>query len=174
MLTKSLTSFTGFVVGDAIAQASTGDKYNYWRTARFAAYGFCIHAPVCHVWYGLLDRSVMVKAPTRCEVVGPGLPPVWTDMSQGCSGWLMAAAQVGAWQQMAMALLTLLDQSVRKQAIPSGVLLLFDLSSVPLCLLWGGHRTGCPACSRLGVSDARSCAAAAQLPHLVATTTRLL
>ena len=65
VLTKSLTSFTGFVVGDAIAQVSTGEKYNYWRTARFAAYGFCIHAPVCHVWYGLLDRSVMVKAPTR-------------------------------------------------------------------------------------------------------------
>ena len=73
MLTKSLTSFTGFVVGDAIAQASTGEKYNYWRTARFAAYGFCIHAPICHVWYGLLDRNVMVKAPTRWDHVGHGL-----------------------------------------------------------------------------------------------------
>ena len=71
VLTKSLTSFTGFVVGDAIAQVSTGEKYNYWRTARFAAYGFCIHAP-------RLPRVVWPAGPERdgqgAHQVGPGWP----------------------------------------------------------------------------------------------------
>ncbi len=65
LLTKSFTSFSGFVVGDAIAQLYAGEKYDYWRTARFAAYGFIIHAPACHAWYGILDSRVYPKAPTR-------------------------------------------------------------------------------------------------------------
>ena len=65
LLTKSFTSFSGFVAGDAIAQLYVGEKYDYWRTARFAAYGFLIHAPACHVWYGILDSNVYPKSPTR-------------------------------------------------------------------------------------------------------------
>jgi protein Mpv17 len=69
LLTKSFTSFSGFVVGDAIAQLYAGEKYDYWRTARFAAYGFIIHAPACHVWYGILDSRVYPKAPTSPRAV---------------------------------------------------------------------------------------------------------
>jgi len=69
LLTKSFTSFSGFIAGDAIAQLYGGEKYDYWRTARFAAYGFLIHAPACHAWYGLLDSRISPKAPTSTRAV---------------------------------------------------------------------------------------------------------
>lgn len=68
LLTKSLTSFTGFIVGDAIAQATSSQpRYDWRRTARFAAFGFLLHAPGCHVFYRALDALVFPGAPTRCR-----------------------------------------------------------------------------------------------------------
>ena len=63
LLTKSFTSFTGFIAGDAIAQVSTrshGEKYDYARTARFAAFGFFLHAPGCHYFYHVLDKVAVI------------------------------------------------------------------------------------------------------------------
>ena len=65
LLTKSLTSFSGFILGDGIAQLATKgrENYDFARTARFAAFGFCIHAPGCHYFYHLLDAVVFPAAP---------------------------------------------------------------------------------------------------------------
>lgn len=67
LLTKSFTSFTGFVLGDGIAQLATkgSDKYDFARTMRFAAFGFCIHAPGCHYFYRALDALVFPTAARR-------------------------------------------------------------------------------------------------------------
>ena len=67
ILTKSFTSFTGFILGDGIAQlASKGpEPYDYARTARFAAFGFTIHASGAHFFYKALDAMVFPNAPKR-------------------------------------------------------------------------------------------------------------
>ena len=65
LVTKSFTSFFGFIVGDGVAQAAAGEKYDYWRTARFATYGLLIHGPLSHAWYGILDKNVMPRNPKR-------------------------------------------------------------------------------------------------------------
>ena len=47
VLTKACTSFTGFTVGDALAQSllePSGAPYDYARTARLASFGFLVRA----------------------------------------------------------------------------------------------------------------------------------
>ena len=63
LLTKSCTSFTGFIIGDSIAQYSTEPKFDKWRTARFATYGFVMHGPLCHFLYELLDKASLLQSP---------------------------------------------------------------------------------------------------------------
>ena len=65
LTTKSFTSFFGFILGDGVAQIASGEKYDYWRTARFATYGLLVHGPLCHAWYGILDKNVMPRTPKR-------------------------------------------------------------------------------------------------------------
>jgi protein Mpv17 len=63
---KTLTSFFGFTLGDLIAQSPdmlSGKPWDYMRTARFSAFGLCIHGPIGHYWYQFLDRTVMTNAP---------------------------------------------------------------------------------------------------------------
>mmetsp|Transcript_19658 Transcript_19658/g.33216 ORF Transcript_19658/g.33216 Transcript_19658/m.33216 type:complete len:200 (-) Transcript_19658:115-714(-) len=57
ILTKALTSFTGFTVGDALAQnfVEKKEKYDFARTARLASFGFLVHGPTGHFFYGALD-----------------------------------------------------------------------------------------------------------------------
>lgn len=69
LVTKSFTSFFGFIAGDAVAQVATGEKYDFWRTARFASYGLVIHGPLCHAWYGVLDKHVMPHAPKSARAI---------------------------------------------------------------------------------------------------------
>ncbi|BDA43973.1 probable protein SYM1 [Coccomyxa sp. Obi] len=65
LLTKCCTSLCGFALGDTTAQRLLGNKrQDYCRTGRFMLYGFVIHAPGCHYFYQLLDRSVMPHDPT--------------------------------------------------------------------------------------------------------------
>jgi protein Mpv17 len=65
-------SFTGFVLGDLVAQSpaiSQGKPWDARRTAKMAAFGLCLHGPIGHYWYGFLDRSIMVSAPTSAAAV---------------------------------------------------------------------------------------------------------
>lgn len=41
-------------------------QFDALRTARFAAFGFAVHAPTGHVWYNILDNYVYPSEPTRC------------------------------------------------------------------------------------------------------------
>lgn len=53
--------------GDLIAQLALEDKpisdWNYQRSLRFSALGFCVVAPVMRKWYGTLDGMVSKKQP---------------------------------------------------------------------------------------------------------------
>jgi protein Mpv17 len=86
LLTKSFTSFTGFILGDGIAQLATKgpERYDYARTARFAAFGFCIHAPGCHYFYKALDSVVFPHAAKSTKAVLAKMlidQTLWTPIS---------------------------------------------------------------------------------------------
>ena len=49
-------------------------QFDALRTARFAAFGFAVHAPTGHVWYNILDNYVYPSEPTRCAPGAFGLP----------------------------------------------------------------------------------------------------
>jgi len=71
-MTKTMTSFTGFVLGDLVAQSpdlQKGKAWDSWRTAKLALFGLALHGPIGHYWYGFLDRTVMTAAPTSAAAV---------------------------------------------------------------------------------------------------------
>ena len=66
LLTKALTSLTGFTLGDILAQKfiEPGDKpYDLMRTVRLGTFGFLIHGPTGHYFYGFLDSKLPGTAP---------------------------------------------------------------------------------------------------------------
>lgn len=70
--TKTMTSFTGFVLGDLVAQSpdlSQGKPWDAKRTAKMGAFGLALHGPIGHYWYGFLDKTVMASAPTSATAV---------------------------------------------------------------------------------------------------------
>ena len=60
ILTKAFTSFTGFTIGDVLAQKyledEEGREYDFQRTARLASFGFLIHGTTGHFFYKHLDK----------------------------------------------------------------------------------------------------------------------
>lgn len=61
LLTKALTSLTGFSVGDFLAQSfiEGGDKpYDVMRTVRMGSFGFLLHGTTGHYFYGFLDGKL--------------------------------------------------------------------------------------------------------------------
>lgn len=61
LLTKALTSLTGFTLGDILAQnfVEGGDKpYDIMRTVRLGSFGFLIHGTTGHYFYGMLDSKL--------------------------------------------------------------------------------------------------------------------
>lgn len=61
LLTKALTSLTGFTVGDVLAQSfiEGGDKpYDLMRTVRMGSFGFLLHGTTGHYFYGFLDSKL--------------------------------------------------------------------------------------------------------------------
>lgn len=48
---------------------SSGKSWDAKRTGKMAAFGACLHGPIGHYWYGFLDRTIMVKAPTSAGAV---------------------------------------------------------------------------------------------------------
>jgi|EP00970_Alexandrium_tamarense_P004894 protein Mpv17 len=60
LLTKALTSFTGFTIGDILAQNFVNDDgkpYDVMRTVRLGSFGFFIHGTTGHYFYGFLDSK---------------------------------------------------------------------------------------------------------------------
>ncbi|CAB9512326.1 Protein SYM1 [Seminavis robusta] len=61
LLTKALTSLTGFTAGDLLAQnfVEGGDKpYDVMRTIRLGSFGFLLHGTTGHYFYGFLDSKL--------------------------------------------------------------------------------------------------------------------
>ena len=61
LLTKALTSLTGFTLGDILAQnfVEENDKpYDVMRTVRLGSFGFLIHGTTGHYFYGFLDSKL--------------------------------------------------------------------------------------------------------------------
>jgi protein Mpv17 len=66
LLTKALTSLTGFTAGDILAQKfiEPGDKpYDVMRTIRLGSFGFLLHGTTGHYFYGFLDSKLPGTAP---------------------------------------------------------------------------------------------------------------
>ena len=66
LLTKALTSLTGFTLGDVLAQnfVEPSDKpYDLMRTARLGSFGFLLHGTTGHYFYGFLDGKLPGTAP---------------------------------------------------------------------------------------------------------------
>ena len=61
LLTKALTSLTGFTAGDVLAQkfVEPDDKpYDIMRTIRLGSFGFLLHGTTGHYFYGFLDSKL--------------------------------------------------------------------------------------------------------------------
>ncbi|CAM9218489.1 unnamed protein product [Ectocarpus sp. 13 AM-2016] len=60
LLVKAMTSFTGFTVGDILAQKfiSPEDDYDFMRTLRLGTFGALVHGPTGHYFYGMLDSKL--------------------------------------------------------------------------------------------------------------------
>jgi protein Mpv17 len=61
LLTKCLTSLTGFTAGDVLAQTfieKDGKPYDIMRTVRLGSFGFLIHGSTGHYFYGFLDSKL--------------------------------------------------------------------------------------------------------------------
>ena len=57
-----MTSFTGFTLGDVLAQnfiEESDQPYDMMRTARLGSFGLLLHGPVGHYFYGLARGSTM-------------------------------------------------------------------------------------------------------------------
>ncbi|KAL7463417.1 hypothetical protein ACHAXS_003787 [Conticribra weissflogii] len=67
LLTKALTSLTGFTIGDILAQNFVNDDgkpYDPMRTLRLGSFGFLIHGTTGHYFYGFLDSKLPGTKPT--------------------------------------------------------------------------------------------------------------
>jgi len=61
ILTKALTSLTGFTLGDILAQNFVEDSdkpYDLMRTVRLGSFGFLFHGTTGHYFYGFLDSKL--------------------------------------------------------------------------------------------------------------------
>jgi len=60
LLMKALTSFTGFLLGDILAQVfiQKTNPFDWLRLFRLASFGFLIHGTSSHWFYGMLDGKI--------------------------------------------------------------------------------------------------------------------
>ena len=60
LIVKAMTSFTGFTLGDLLAQKGVEgrEEVDLARTARMATFGLLWHGPSGHYFYGFLDRML--------------------------------------------------------------------------------------------------------------------
>jgi len=66
LLTKALTSLTGFTLGDVLAQnfiEESETPYDIMRTVRLGSFGFMLHGTTGHYFYGMLDSKLVGTKP---------------------------------------------------------------------------------------------------------------
>lgn len=69
MTTRAVSAMFGLVSGDAIAQASSGERFDLGRSLRVALYAFCINGPLCYKFYSAVDKFVFPATPTSWPAV---------------------------------------------------------------------------------------------------------
>jgi len=64
LLTKALTSFTGFALGDILAQLfiQKTNPFDWARLLRLSSFGFLVHGTSSHWFYGFLDGKIPGKS----------------------------------------------------------------------------------------------------------------
>jgi protein Mpv17 len=63
LIMKMLTSFTGFLLGDLIAQTCiTKGDFDWFRLARLSSFGFFVHGSTSHFFYNFLDGKIPGKS----------------------------------------------------------------------------------------------------------------
>lgn len=62
MLTKSVTCFVGGVLGDLLAQQTTGLPFDAARNLRLATFGLVFGGPAGHLWHRALDARFVAPA----------------------------------------------------------------------------------------------------------------
>ena len=57
---KALTSFTGFALGDILAQLfiQKNDPFDWYRLFRLSTFGLLVHGTTSHWFYGMLDGKI--------------------------------------------------------------------------------------------------------------------
>lgn len=59
LLVKALTSFIGFAIGDVLTQCFIQrSRFSAFRLLRLASFGFLLHGPSSHYFYGALDARI--------------------------------------------------------------------------------------------------------------------
>ncbi|GMH35740.1 hypothetical protein BSKO_03608 [Bryopsis sp. KO-2023] len=69
MMTRAVSSMAGLMSGDAIAQASSGERFDLARSLRVGLYAFCINGPLCYKFYRVVDKCVFPANPTSWRAV---------------------------------------------------------------------------------------------------------
>ena len=88
-------------LGDAVAQRTAHPRpprTNWPRLARFAVFGFAVHAPLVHGFYAILDRSISFGGPRTAATVLAKVAVdqlLWSPASLALFYVCMAAMQGG-------------------------------------------------------------------------------
>lgn len=69
LVTRAASATVGLVAGDAIAQASSGERFDLARSLRVGLFAFCINGPLCYKFYTAVDRVVFPACPTSWRAV---------------------------------------------------------------------------------------------------------
>lgn len=86
ILVKGLTSFTGFALGDILAQCfiEKDSEFDVQRLLRLASFGLLIHGPTSHYFYGALDN--VIKGTSALAVASKvGIDQVLWNPIFGCA-----------------------------------------------------------------------------------------
>ena len=72
ILTQAITTSILFATGDTMAQQAVEKRgfaeHNYARTGRMALYGGCVFGPAATVWFGFLQRKVVIPGRPNLEI----------------------------------------------------------------------------------------------------------
>ena len=69
VITKSISSFIGFLIGDIIAQAFTKHHiFNFMRCLRMGSLGAIVHGPLGHLFYSNLEKRFPGGKPTTVGI----------------------------------------------------------------------------------------------------------
>lgn len=112
LLTKAFTSLVGFTLGDILAQKFVEKKgeYDFVRTLRLASFGFLIHGPTGHWFYGKLDGAIpgkgAIQVASKVGIDQVLWNPIFGVMFFGYMGFSSGESPVGVFNKIKRDLMT--------------------------------------------------------------------